>query len=58
MLNGKIIVLGSKGNVAESMKEEKERLETLVYTRASLSNSTSYKGVALATAASRVARLL
>ena len=44
MLNGKVIVLGSKGNVAESMRDENKRLESFVTMRANARNSMSYDG--------------
>jgi hypothetical protein len=44
MLNGKVIVLGSKGNVAESMRDENKRLESFVTMRANARNNMSYDG--------------
>lgn len=44
MLNGKVIVLGSKGNVAESMRDENKRLESFVTMRANARNCMSYDG--------------
>lgn len=44
MLNGKVIVLGSKGNVTESMRDENKRLESFVTMRANARNCMSYDG--------------
>lgn len=42
MLNGKVIVLGSKGNVTESMRDENKRLESFVTMRANARNCMSF----------------